>query len=108
MVNVYGVMIIQIFKYLSTFLSSKDGPRLYYLKLSSDQRSLVFDLYESSAENGSVRSGAEPSSIQPIDMSKVLMTEVHQEGGDKKGYKFLYSFVFLSTVHLNFRLLTFR
>jgi hypothetical protein len=69
------------------FLSSANGPRLYHLKLTSDQRSIVFDVYESSSENDSLKSGcSEVRSLQPIDMTKIVFFEVDQ-GGDKKGNK---------------------
>ena len=64
---------------------------LYYCKLSSDQRSLIFDPYES--DNGSNRSGFEDlkSGIQPIEISKVEFTEILcTPEEDKKGTNFSF------------------
>lgn len=62
-----------------------DGPQLYYLKLSSDQRSILFDSYESSTESDSLRSGSDVRSTQPVDMSKIVYAEVDHQDSDKKG-----------------------
>ncbi len=72
-----------------SFFSPNSGgslSTLYQCKLSSDQRSLLFDPYES--ESGSIKSGSEDSKpgIPPVDINKVQFTEIHFiPDEDKKG-----------------------
>jgi hypothetical protein len=75
--------------YERQFFSPNSGgslSTLYQCKLSSDQRSLLFDPYES--ESGSIKSGSEDSKpgIPPVDINKVQFTEIHFiPDEDKKG-----------------------
>ena len=66
---------------------SGSGSKLYHCKLSSDQRSLLFDPYDvSSSESGSTKSGSEEGRIKPIEISKVQYSEIfHGEDDDRKG-----------------------
>jgi len=59
---------------------------LYYCKLSSDQRSLIFDPFESDV--GSMKSGSNDfrSEVQPIEINKVQFIEIiSTPEEDKKG-----------------------
>ncbi len=72
------------------FNSANSVSSLYYCKLSSDQRSLIFDPYES--DGGSIGSGSEDgrSGVDPIEVNKVEFTEmICTPEEDKKGKKIL-------------------
>ena len=73
--------------FLCSFSSGPGSSKLYHCKLSSDQRSLFFDPFESGSETGSVKSGSDESrsGIQPVDISKVQLIEMCCADEDKKG-----------------------
>lgn len=60
--------------------------KLYYLKLSSDQRSILFDPYDTTHDSDSSKSFSESvKSISPISISKISKIDLHQDEEDKKG-----------------------
>jgi hypothetical protein len=67
------------------FVDSGEKPSamLYFCKLSSDQRSILFDPYES--ESGSLRSGS-AGEILPVEIGRIQYTEILcTPDEDKKG-----------------------
>jgi hypothetical protein len=80
--------ILNFMNFIADFLCySGSGSKLYHCKLSSDQRSLLFDPYDvSSSESGSTKSGSDEGRIRPVDISKVQYSEIfHSEEDYRKG-----------------------